>query len=502
MVVTAIATLSLCACVTLTVEPRAVVSGRDHDFGVTILGCDNAARLLRERVGEPGMALDGRALRVVVWNIHKEQDDGWQRDLSSFAAGNDVLLLQETRLQPSLREALDDAGLRWVMASSFLYDAQDVGVLTATRVEALASCTQRALEPLLRIPKSAVISWLRIEGMRETLAIVNVHAINFDLFIDSYQSQFGALTQALADHQGPIIFAGDFNTWSDARDRVVAETAARLGMTELSFQEDRRATFFGRHFDHFFVRGLDLIEMYAIRVASSDHNPIVAILRVRWARDRDHSEASSKPPHRSIAGKQLPGFLQQKARYADGPPVAYEHTVPTGSHRSDGGSTVEARLNLKTAILASAVALAIGVSAARAEGDATQSNDTSATKAQPSGSMTGKQKATAIGAGTGAVAGAVVGGPIGAVVGAGVGGYVGHEGTDANGHVSTSSTGSAGDSTVRKAQAALNDQGFGLAVDGRFGPNTQSAVRSFQEKNGLAATGTLDSPTLGALGVN
>jgi phage tail tape-measure protein len=121
--------------------------------------------------------------------------------------------------------------------------------------------------------------------------------------------------------------------------------------------------------------------------------------------------------------------------------------------------------------------------------------------------MTGKQKATAIGAGTGAVAGAVVGGPVGAVVGAGVGGFVGHEGTDANGHVSDAnrhiSASHATDSTVRKAQAALNDEGYDAGtVDGRFGPNTESTVRRFQATSGLTESGTLDSSTLSALGVN
>jgi endonuclease/exonuclease/phosphatase (EEP) superfamily protein YafD len=226
-------------------------------------------------------ALDRQAFRVLVWNIHKEVDQGWERDLASFAAANDIMLLQETALQPSLREILDDAGLRWVMASSFLYDANDIGVLTATRIAPMASCTQRMLEPLLRIPKSAVITWLRIKGRRETLAIVNIHAINFDLFIDAYRMQLAALADALSGHEGPIVFAGDFNSWSDARDGVVAETAARLGMTELGLHDDRRAVFFGRHLDHIFIRGLELVDVAAIAVTSSDHNPLVATLRVR-----------------------------------------------------------------------------------------------------------------------------------------------------------------------------------------------------------------------------
>lgn len=150
---------------------------------------------------------------------------------------------------------------------------------------------------------------------------------------------------------------------------------------------------------------------------------------------------------------------------------------------------------------ATAVSLALVLSTSYAAGDAkTSSNEPSSINAQPSQPMTGKQKATAIGATTGAVAGAVVGGPVGAVVGAGIGGVVGHQGTDANGKVSTTP---ASDNTVRSAQAALNDQGYNVGmVDGQWGPNTQSAVRRFQAERGLTQSGTLDRSTLSALGVN
>lgn len=147
-----------------------------------------------------------------------------------------------------------------------------------------------------------------------------------------------------------------------------------------------------------------------------------------------------------------------------------------------------------------AISIALLFSTAYAVDDAsTSSTGASSSNTQASQPLSGKQKATAIGATTGAVAGAVVGGPVGAVVGAGVGGYVGHEGTDANGRPPTSQ---ATDSTVRKAQAALNDKGYDAGTtDGRWGPSTQSAVRRFQAKNGLAESGTLDSSTLSALGV-
>jgi Putative peptidoglycan binding domain len=162
---------------------------------------------------------------------------------------------------------------------------------------------------------------------------------------------------------------------------------------------------------------------------------------------------------------------------------------------------MEITMSIKRAIgCTTALSLALALSTAYGADNTTSTTDTSTTSTQSSQPMTGKEKATAIGATTGAVAGAVVGGPVGALVGAGVGGYVGHQGTDANGHVSTPTT---ADNTVRKAQAALNGQGYNVgAVDGRFGPNTQNAVRRFQAKNGLTETGTLDSPTLSALGIS
>jgi endonuclease/exonuclease/phosphatase (EEP) superfamily protein YafD len=277
----------LCGCVTLSADPRAVVFAPGADPRVTTLKCDDVARILRGAADrDDAKSLGRRPFRLLSWNIHKEGDKGWQQDLSALAADSDLVLLQETVLQPSLRGILGDAGFSWVMASSFVYDADDVGVLTATRVAPEASCTQSAMEPWIRIPKSAVITWLPIArapgaaagGAGEMLAVVNIHAINFELSPDTYRAQLRALADALEGHRGPIIFAGDFNTWNDERDAIVGETAARLGLTELTPDVDRRAVFYGRHLDHIFVRGLQRVDVSALPVTSSDHNPVTATL--------------------------------------------------------------------------------------------------------------------------------------------------------------------------------------------------------------------------------
>jgi Putative peptidoglycan binding domain len=55
---------------------------------------------------------------------------------------------------------------------------------------------------------------------------------------------------------------------------------------------------------------------------------------------------------------------------------------------------------------------------------------------------------------------------------------------------------------VREVQKKLNDQGFNAGpVDGVLGPNTQAAIKNFQESKGLEATGQLNQQTMDALGM-
>jgi len=263
---------------TLTVEPRALVLQPDGSARALSLACPPAMADLRGAA--PPAGLDPRAIRLMTWNIHKEGDAGWQEDLIALSRANDIVLLQETTLNPVLRNILQNAELRWVMASSFAYRDEDIGVLTATHVAPVASCTQRVVEPLLRLPKSAIISWFALAGSPSTLAVVNVHAINFSLSIDAYRAQFAALGDVLAVHDGPIILAGDLNTWSTARKEAVGDVASRLGLIEVTFDDDRRTLFFGNQLDHIFIRGLRVIASSAVAVTSSDHNPVTATLQL------------------------------------------------------------------------------------------------------------------------------------------------------------------------------------------------------------------------------
>ncbi len=270
---------ALCSCISLTIQSRALILLPDGSAQALMLACPPAFPALREDERRP--ALDPAAIRLATWNIHKEGDAEWERDLLSIGRASDIVLLQETTLLESLRNSLQGNQLVWVMASSFTYDGSDIGVLSASRVGPVATCTERTLEPILRLPKSAVMSWYALEGRRDTLCVVNIHAINFTLSTAIYRAQLNAIARTIASHEGPLIVAGDFNTWSDARTQVMQDLADRLGLVEVVLADDKRKTFFGRHLDHILIRDLTVDHAVAIPVTSSDHNPILVTLRAK-----------------------------------------------------------------------------------------------------------------------------------------------------------------------------------------------------------------------------
>lgn len=54
---------------------------------------------------------------------------------------------------------------------------------------------------------------------------------------------------------------------------------------------------------------------------------------------------------------------------------------------------------------------------------------------------------------------------------------------------------------VSYVQDRLDSRGYDLVVDGRMGPNTRAALRSYQRNNNLAVTGHVNSQTLASLGI-
>jgi len=273
---TLVAFLALAAsgCATVAADDRAWIA-RSGGPAPIPLACPPAAPF----PGDPGTLRADRPLSVVVWNIHRNADPGWEQDLATFATASDLVLLQEATLTPGLRERLGQAGRHWAQADAWSFDGVVSGVLIASAEQPRAACVLRAAEPLLALPKSTLVAWYRIEGRTETLAVANVHSVNFTLDTVAYREQLDAVGGLMADHRGPAILAGDFNTWSADRAAALAEFAARAGFTEAVPRRGTRSSFLGMPADYLFVRGLAVDDAWVEPVESSDHAPIRATLR-------------------------------------------------------------------------------------------------------------------------------------------------------------------------------------------------------------------------------
>ncbi len=225
--------------------------------------------------------LDPEQIILLNWNAHKETGLLWQDALQSLLSGVDLLTLQEGALTDDLRGLLSRTFTgSWILASAFTQSGNHTGVLNASRIAPDFSCSFRVAEPIIIVPKTALITRYPIVGTNKTLLLVNMHMVNFSLATAAYREQLRNAFLLINQHQGPLLIAGDFNSWSDGRMEIIQHFADGLGAEAVEFSEDNRTTVFGHTLDHIFHRGLEQIEAVVPLVQVSDHNPMRVTFRL------------------------------------------------------------------------------------------------------------------------------------------------------------------------------------------------------------------------------
>lgn len=229
-------------------------------------------------IGLQGSAKQGylpRDFRMLVWNIHKEYSKEWLEEFDRFSHQASIIALQEGNDAEQLDSSLQEKGLSWQLAKTFTYKGQEAGVLTASRPTPNFECSLFTMEPVLQLPKAILVSRYNLAGRSEQLLVANVHLINFTIGAKEYSAQLERLEKVLNSHDGPIIVAGDFNSWDNEREQIVVDSAARLGLEPVIFAEDQRTEFFDHKVDHVFVRGVSVVSAQSDISSLSDHNPMV-----------------------------------------------------------------------------------------------------------------------------------------------------------------------------------------------------------------------------------
>lgn len=210
--------------------------------------------------------IGGSTLRVLSWNVHKETGAAFYADIGRLleAYHPDIVALQEARCDGKLTSLLETSGkLSWMASPNlFMHEPAGLaGVLTASRARPSMSrpMLSRYTEPILRTPKPMLVCEypLRTGGL---LAVLNIHSLNFRLGMGTYRDQLETLLDCIGTHGGPIVLAGDFNTWSRRRmDYLMARTKA-AGLSRVGFMENKTAVGWGLNLvlDHVFYSAKNL----------------------------------------------------------------------------------------------------------------------------------------------------------------------------------------------------------------------------------------------------
>ena len=236
-----------------------------------------------ETTGAKGFAdraLGSDSFSILSWNTHKGSRAGFHTDLIDYSRNIDILLLQETALSEELKSWLGASFNKWLLAVAFENQGTKVGIMAASKASSLSHCAFQEPEPLIVIPKMMLVSTYPLSGSDRRLLVVNVHMVNFTLSTEALRKQLAEVTDIIQKHDGPVIFAGDFNTWSRDRELLVSGTMSRLNLHPVAFSPDNRSLFMNRPVDGIYYRGLEVTASTSHKVDSSDHNPLEVHFKV------------------------------------------------------------------------------------------------------------------------------------------------------------------------------------------------------------------------------
>ncbi|WP_089140595.1 endonuclease/exonuclease/phosphatase family protein [Vibrio rumoiensis] len=218
--------------------------------------------------------INGR-LNVLVWNIHKQADPDWQGALERFSDNRQLILLQEASLTEPFKQWVNQQSWGASYVNAFKVFGTSSGVVNLAAQLPNRACAYTSVEPWIQLPKSALYARYSLSNGQD-LVVINVHAINFTIGTVEFTQQVERLKEAVDKHQGPLLIAGDFNTWSEARLKELRQIMQALQMKEVEFKPDHRRLFINDlAFDHVFYRDLNLKMAISPVTIASDHNPML-----------------------------------------------------------------------------------------------------------------------------------------------------------------------------------------------------------------------------------
>lgn len=215
---------------------------------------------------------------LITWNAHKLADPQFLPDLVELSHGADLILIQEAMHSDSLQNQLSRSfNFNFSFYKSFCNsDNQATGVMTASRytLQNTQTLVSPDTEPILFTHKVSGYAQINVPGIG-LVHVINTHALNFNIGF-KFERQIDQVASFISHLQGPVIWAGDFNTWIGFRKSYLNDKATKLGLQHLMPQNDSR----NLKLDHIYVRGLRAVQVKLLdQYHSSDHKPIEVVFQ-------------------------------------------------------------------------------------------------------------------------------------------------------------------------------------------------------------------------------
>ena len=228
--------------------------------------------------GEPPHQQFPQRFGFLCWNVNKRRNYGafrhWFQQWSE-EWNLELIFLQEARFREGEVFLLPD--FTYNAAASLQIGIRRFGVLTAakTRPELSRGLQTRGREGFLGPRKSLLLEYYPTPG-GDRLLCVNLHGINFREN-RRFERELRRLADELRRHRGPMIVAGDFNSWNSSRQERLSRFSRELDLHRMETGEGRVKRFMGYPLDIVLYRGLRLLRSEVVDLPKlSDHNPILA----------------------------------------------------------------------------------------------------------------------------------------------------------------------------------------------------------------------------------
>lgn len=199
--------------------------------------------------------LNSKNLNILVWNLYKGRNKEFPAVFAKLAKDRDVILLSEVINEAPISTSLAKlTNFSWDMAAAFLMKNK---VATGTAIGSYAEARNvrfyrtKDVEPFVKSPKATTLTEYAIPGSTKTLLAISIHGINWD-GDDSMVRQLEMMMPDIEKHQGPIVFAGDFNFKNPTRLKLAQQILGRAGVTRVPWQNPNTK----KQLDDAFTRGV------------------------------------------------------------------------------------------------------------------------------------------------------------------------------------------------------------------------------------------------------